>query len=86
MLCSRARLTTEEALDHRWLMLNAPMVKVRKAAVFATDKLRAFEESYIKRRLLGSSPPERLMKEYGVGLTFSSDEEGDDMFGGSSRY
>jgi hypothetical protein len=62
------------------------MVKVRKAAVFPTDKLRAFEESYIKRRLLGSSLPDRLMKEYGVGLSFSSDEEGDDLFGASSRY
>ncbi|KAK2145039.1 hypothetical protein LSH36_707g01145 [Paralvinella palmiformis] len=82
----KARLMTEEALDHRWLMLNAPMVKVRKAAVFPTDKLRLFEENYIKRRLAGRAPPERLMNAYGIGLSFSSDEEGDDWLRNGSKY
>lgn len=67
-------------------MLNAPMVKVRKAAVFPTDKLRLFEENYIKRRMAGRAPPERLMNAYGIGLSFSSDEEGDDWLRSSSKY
>ena len=60
-------------------MLNAHMVKSRKAAIFATDKLRLFEEDYIQRRISGSTPPEKLLKAYASGLVFSSDEE-EDLF------
>ena len=75
----RLRLVTEECLDHRWLMLNAPMVKVRKAAIFATDKLKAFEEDYIQRRMAGSTPSDKLMHAYGAGISWSSDEEDDTL-------
>jgi len=74
----KARLTTEECLEHKWLMLNAPLIKARKAAQFPTDKLRFFEEDYIARRLAGSQISERLMKQYGAGFTYSSDEDEDD--------
>ncbi|ELU05513.1 hypothetical protein CAPTEDRAFT_229047 [Capitella teleta] len=72
---AKSRLTTDECLDHRWFQLNAPMIKVRKSAVFSTDKLKTFEEDYIKRRMVGSSPPDALLRAYGAGLSFSSDEE-----------
>lgn len=76
---NRARLTLEECLEHRWLMLNQPMVKVRRAAIFPTDKLRLFEEDYIQRRMSGSSPPPELLKSFAGDNAFSSDEE-DDLF------
>lgn len=80
-----ARLTTEEALDNRWLMLNAPTVKQRKAAIFSTDRLRLFEEDYIQRRMEGAAPSEELLKAYGASGNegFSSDDE--DLFG-SNNY
>ena len=75
----RARLTTEECLDNRWLLLNQQMVKARKAAVFSTDKLKLFEESYIKRRLSGATPSSELLDKYGKYAALSDEE--DELFG-----
>ncbi len=79
----RARLTTEECLDNRWLMLNQQMVKSRKAAIFSTDRLKMFEEDYIKRRMSGAAPCKELIAKYGK-YSALSDEE-DDVFGASHR-
>ncbi len=67
-------------------MLNVPMIKARKAAVFPTDKLRAFEEVYVKARLEEASPSERLLQAYGTGFSFSSDEEDEDIFKDREQY
>ena len=75
-----ARLTTEECLDHRWLLLNQQMVKGRKTAIFSTDKLKLFEEAYIKRRLSGSTPSSELLETYGKYAALSDEE--DEIFGG----
>lgn len=76
----RARLTTEECLDHRWLLLNQQMVKGRKTAVFSTDKLKLFEEAYIKRRQSVATPSAELLDKYGKYAALSDEE--DDVFGG----
>ena len=55
------------------------MVKARKAAVFSTDKLKLFEEAYIKRRLSGSTPSSELLEKYGKYAALSDEE--DDLFG-----
>jgi hypothetical protein len=72
-------LTTEECLDHRWLQLNPAMVKSRRSAVFATDKLKYFIDDSTYRRMRGARLPERLITEYGSveapAETFSYDEE-----------
>jgi len=73
---AKSRLTTEECLDHRWLQLNQHWVKQRKAAIFATDKLRLFEEDYIRRRMEGQ-PARALLQKYGCVDVFGSDEEED---------
>jgi serine/threonine protein kinase len=62
----RARLTTEECLDHRWLMLNPAMVKSRKMTVFSTDKLKYFLEDYMYRRMRNARLPDRLLSTYGA--------------------
>ena len=36
-----------------------------------------FEEDYIQRRMMGSQISDALMKKYGAGITYSSDEEDD---------
>ena len=79
----RSRLTTEECLDNRWLLLNQQAVKGRKAAVFSTDRLKMFEEEYIKRRMSGASPCKELIAKYGK-YSALSDEE-DEVFGASNR-
>ena len=73
-------MTTEECLDSRWLLLNQQMVKGRKAAVFSTDKLKLFEEAYIKRRLSGTTPSSELLEKYGKYAALSDEE--DEIFGG----
>jgi len=75
--CSnRSRLTTADCLDDRWLQLSPHMVKYRKAAQFATDKIRAFEESYVARRVAGAAPSARLVKTYGTAAAeFTDDTE-----------
>lgn len=72
----RARLTTEECLDHRWLMLNPAMVKTRKATVFSTDKLKYFLDDYTYRRMRDTRLPDRLVAAYGADTeSFTYDEE-----------
>ena len=73
----RARLTTEECLDHRWLMLHQSMVKARKSTVFATDKLRYFLDDYAYRRMRAAQLPGRLVDAYGAAAadTFAYDED-----------
>jgi len=80
-----ARLTTEEALEHKWLMLNAPLIKGRKAAIFPAERLKVFEEQYIARRRLGSQISDHLMATYGQGTAVSSDEE-DDIFASQPKW
>lgn len=77
----RARLTTEECLEHRWLMLNSQMIKMRKSAIFPTERLRLFEEDYIRRRMSGGGPSSALMSVYGKQDVFSDSE--DELFGGT---
>ena len=55
------------------------MVKYRKAALFATDKLRAFEENYVSRRMAGAAPCSRLVKAYG-GAAAEFTDDTDDVF------
>jgi hypothetical protein len=74
----RARLTTEECLDHRWLMLNPVMVKSRRSAVFTTDKLKCFVDDYTYRRMRNAQLPDRLIAAYGSPTPpemFSYDED-----------
>jgi serine/threonine protein kinase len=80
-----ARLTTEECLEHKWLMLNAPLIKARKAAVFPAERLKVFEEQYIARRRLGTQISEHLLASYGQGEAFSSDDE-EDIFAGRVQW
>jgi hypothetical protein len=57
-------------------MLNAQMIKSKKAAIFSSDRLRIFEEDYIRRRRGGYTTNDRLLKAYGASEgAFSSDEE-----------
>lgn len=55
------------------------MVKSRRSAVFATDKLKYFVDDSTYRRTRGVRAPERLVAEYGSteapAETFSYDEE-----------
>jgi len=72
----RARLTTVECLDHRWLALNPAMVKSRKTSVFSTDKLKYFLDSYMFRRMQNARLPDKLLSSYGSAAdTFNYDEE-----------
>ena len=72
----RARLTTEECLDHRWLTLHQSMIKARKSAVFATDKLKFFLDDYTFRRMRGAQLPAELLDAYGaVSDSFAYDED-----------
>ena len=75
----RGRLTTADCLEDRWLQLNPHMVKHRKAAQFATDRLRAFEEGYVARRISGAAPSGRLVKAYGAASAEFADDT-DDVF------
>jgi len=61
----RARLTTEECLDHRWLTLHQAMIKARRAAVFATDKLRFLLDDCAYRRMRAAQLPAHLLQAYG---------------------
>ena len=56
-------------------MLNTPMLKQRKAAIFSPDRLRVFEESYMYRRMKDSAPSKDLLNKYGLCDVFSSDDE-----------
>lgn len=63
---NRARLTTEECLDHRWLMLNPALVKSRRSAIFTTDKLKCFvDDSNYRRQQQAGRLPDRLISTYG---------------------
>jgi len=75
----KSRLTVEECLDHRWLMLNHAMVKVRKGASFSTDRLKLFLAEYLARRMCNASLPSHLQQRYGAAADFasSSDDEED---------
>lgn len=69
----RSRPTTEECLEHRWLALQPALVKARKSASFLTDRLRAFEEDYIKRRMSGAAPSDALLRKYGGAVHFDDE-------------
>jgi len=75
----KSRLTVEESLDHRWLMLHHAMVKVRRAASFTTDRLKLFLADYIGRRMRNATLPPRLQASYAAAPDFvtSSDDEED---------
>ncbi|KAI0234283.1 Obscurin [Lamellibrachia satsuma] len=75
----KSRLSTADCLDDRWFQLSPHMVKYRKAALFATDKLRAFEENYVARRMAGAAPCSRLVKAYG-GTAAEFIDDTDDVF------
>jgi len=55
------------------------MIKARKSAVFATDKLKYFLDDYTFRRMRGAQLPAKLVDAYGA--VTSSDaafDDGDD--------
>lgn len=71
----KSRLTIEECLEHRWLMLHHVMVKSRKAASFSTDKLKYFLDEYISRRMRNAHPSAKLVQAYGNISAFGEDDE-----------
>ena len=52
------------------------MIKARKSAVFATDKLKYFLDDYTYRRMRGAQLPAELVASYGaVTDAFAYDED-----------
>jgi len=55
------------------------MIKARKSAVFATDKLKYFLDDYTQRRMRGARLPATLVDAYGAATsaadTFAYDED-----------
>jgi len=54
------------------------MIKARKSAVFATDKLKYFLDDYTYRRMQGAQLPAQLLAAYGAATSadaFDYDEE-----------
>ncbi|ESO11851.1 hypothetical protein HELRODRAFT_71319, partial [Helobdella robusta] len=42
----KSRLNVEECLEHKWLMLHHSIIKMKKASIFPTDKLKYYLEDY----------------------------------------
>ncbi|XP_055959480.1 obscurin-like [Patella vulgata] len=47
----RNRLSLQDCLEHKWLLLSDAMVKTRQEAVFLTNKMRKFCKEYDAKRL-----------------------------------
>ncbi len=61
------RISSEEALDHRWLSVQDTMVRRRENIRFSSNRLRVFARKYQYKRASLATVNNQLLSTYGVG-------------------